>query len=222
MKIAVGTQSVNIENIKIGESFIVVNKNTHIIGDTYKYSSKGMNPHIESLMKDNYIETIKVGTAQFFYGADRRFFNEVGIKYDNKTLLQKGLITIEDGKKIDEFDNIVDMSELELFKKNPSDYPLKKIDTSLGASEGTVDENGIEYLAFKTDKELFNDKIISIEEYNSRMDELRQNAYTETDKMNNRLLNDKGLSDDEKTELEESIATRKAEIKKENPKRHEL
>ena len=208
-------------NIKIGESFICISKITNIIGDTYKYSSEKMNLLLESLMKDNYIETIKVGTAQFVYGADRRFFDEAGKLYDNTTLLEKGLIELEDNKKIDDNDNIVDMSELELFKKNPSEYPLKKIvmsDSSSGASEGTGDEQ----LAFKTDKELLDDNIISEVEYNSRMDALRQNAYAETDIMNNRLINDKGLSDDEKTELEESIATRKAEIKKENPKRQSL
>ena len=215
MKITVGTQSDNIKNIKdikIGESFIVIDKITNIIGDTYKYSSEKMNRLLESLMKDNYIETTKIG-SQFVKGAKRECYNEDGIKYSNKILLEKGLIEIEAGQKIDDNDNIVDMSELELFKKNPSEYPLRKIMT---------DKNENEYLDFKTDKELLDDNLISEVEYNSRMDALRQNAYAETDIMNNRLINDKGLSDDEKTELENSIAIRKAEIKKENPKRHEL
>ena len=210
----------NIKDIKIGESFIVIDKITNIIGDTYKYSSEKMNLLLESLMKDNNIETTKIG-SQFVKGAKRECYNEDGVKYSNKILLEKGLIEIEAGQKIDDNDNIVDMSELELFKKNPSEYPLKKIvidDIYSGASEGM----GEECLTFKTDKELLDDNLISEVEYNSRMDALRQNAYAETDIMNNRLINDKGLSDDEKTELEESIATRKAEIKKENPKRHEL
>lgn len=38
--------------------------------------------------------------------------------------------------------------------------------------------------------------------------------YSETDKMNNRLLNNKGLSDTEKRELQNAISVRNAEIKK--------
>lgn len=206
-----------IEDIKIGASFIVVDKNTHIIGDTYKYTSKGMNLHIESLMRDNYIEIFEIGVSQFSKDTDRQFYSKDGIKYDNKTLLQKGLLTIENGKKIDEFDNIVDMNEVELFKKNPSDYPLKKIatdDTSLGASEGTENE----YLTEKTDKELLDENIISKTEYNARMSEARENEYSETDKMYNRLLNDKGLTELEKIELEKNISTKKDEIKNKFPK----
>jgi len=203
----------NIKDINIGESFIVVDKNTHIIGDSYKYSSKGMNPHVESLMTENYIETFETGKSQFLKGIDRRFYSEDGKKYDNKTLLQKGLLTIDDGKKIDEFDNIVDMSELELFKKNPLEYPLKKID---------IDNEDKEYLREKTYKEKFNDNLITEREYDAYITETREGLYSETDKMNNRLLNDKGLSETEKVELENNIATRKAEIKKENPKSDEL
>lgn len=191
-------------------SNIVVMKQDGTIARKLMYTPD-LKHEIEKLVKEG--STVEVYNPLTFgadVGHNRKHFDNDGRKYSNKELLQKGLLTIEDDKKIDEFDAIVDMSELELFKKKPLDYPLKKIAT---------DESGAEYLREKTDLERYDDNIITKDEYNSKMDVMRREAYSrETDTLKNVLMYDEGLSEDEKAAIELEITSKKEAVKKEFPK----
>lgn len=155
-------------------------------------------------------------TFQGFVGADIKHIHSDGSLLSLKELIDLGYTTLKSSEIYDEERNEVrEKTQIEEYKENPNGEEFSKMYLKISSE-------GVEELASYSYQEMFEKNIITAGEYDAYIDTQREALYSETDKMNNRLLNDKDLIDTEKVELENAIAIKKALIKKENPKSSEL
>lgn len=190
-------------NLKNNSNIIVI-KEDGTIARKLMYTHDLKN-EIENLVKEGCcIEIYNPLTFGASEGDNRNHFDKEGIRYSNAELLEKCLLTLEDGKKIDEFDQIVDINELEKVKAYPKHDPTNKIETDDALSmkieempnihSNTEKWTGVEYLnnksvsldietnyKQKTMEEKFKEKLITKEEYNEHIIEKRINLYSKLD-----------------------------------------
>lgn len=134
-------------------------------------------------------------------GDDIRFFTDIqnGIKKPLEQLVNEKLVTIPEGKKIsDDKTAFIDMSNAE------------KVQAGLITLKPTEKLDG-ENITEKTQKELYDEGLITKEEYNAYIDQCRESAYKhETDKLGLQVL---------RGELDKTVWLSKIqEIKKRYPK----
>ena len=134
-------------------------KDNIIIGHYCGAMPEKKNPAIEYLIIENCTANI---------GDDVRIYSDlvVGIKKPLTQLVEEGLVPVPEGKKLNEAGtDFIDMTEAE---KVAAGILQLKPDEKI---EG-------DYIVKKTKKELYDDRLISKEEYNAFIDELRQAAYS--------------------------------------------
>ena len=133
-------------------------KNNIIIGHYCGDMPKQKDPAIEYRIIENCAANI---------GDDARIYSDVakGIKKPLKQLVKEGLALVPKGKKLNEIGtDFVDMTEAE------------KVVAGLIQLKPDEKVEG-DYIVEKTKKELYDEGMLSKEEYNLYIDELRQAAY---------------------------------------------
>ncbi|MEL3907900.1 MAG: hypothetical protein P1P64_02665 [Treponemataceae bacterium] len=134
-------------------------------------------------------------------GDDIRIYSDIkkGIKKPLSQLVDEELVKVPEGKKLNEAgDDFVDMTDVE------------KVRVGLLKLEPTQKIDG-DFIIEKSKKELYDDGIITADEYNAYISQMRESAYrAESDKLGLQVLR----SEVEKDEWLEKIA----EIKKRYPK----
>ncbi|UTC62605.1 hypothetical protein E4O05_01435 [Treponema sp. OMZ 787] len=175
-----------VERIEIKDNVIV----NHIIGERPKVEKEG-------------VTYIYASNIQANIGDDVRMYEDVitGEKKSLKKLIDENLIPIPEGKKLNEAGtDFEDMSEAE------------KVEAGLRVLKDDEKNEG-DYIVKKTKQELFNDGLITKEQYNLYIDELREADYRrEADPLGMQVLR----GDIEKNVWLEKIAEIKARYPKVN------
>ena len=134
-------------------------KDNIIIGHYCGAMPEEKNPEIEYRIVENCAAHI---------GEDIRFYSDIeaGVKKPLAQLVEEGLVPVPEGKKLNEAGtDFIDMTEAEK--------------VAVGVIQLKPDEK-IEgdYIVQKTKKELYDDRLISKEEYNAFIDKQREAAYS--------------------------------------------
>ena len=195
--------------------FVIYDKNT------YKcYFVEGQSINDFQLQQN---EVIKVHTSNDISQSDIRAYNKDGSVKSLEQQLKEKIITLKDNEIID--NGVI----RELNKNYEDDYiimlerGLEKLDDKLKID---IDGNGSKYITPKNYKELFKENLITAEEYNKYIIQIRQEEYINNldgeraellDSVLNNLANQNLLTEEQKLQLE-SLINKRQVIKEEYPK----
>lgn len=162
---------------------------------------------LENIKKQGLQYKIFNNALSLSIGENIEAYNEEGIKYASSILKEKGLLKLTDDETLDG-ETIREKTEVEKQKDNPDDKMTLDID-----------EFGAEYVRQKTMLEMYEESLVTKEEYNKWIGKQRENEYSKsTDEINFKLLFDDGLSNEEKEKLKQEITNKKKYIKEKHKK----
>ncbi|MDO6995144.1 phage tail protein [Brachyspira innocens] len=168
-------------------------------------------------------EVIKEHNSNDLSQNDIRAYNDDGSVKSLEEQVKENIITLKDNE-------IVDDDVIRELNKNNEDDLIVLIERGLEQLDDrqkiVTNECGRKYITSKSYEELFNDNLITAEEYNNYIISQRQGQYQSNldgaraelvDSVLNSLASQGLLTEEQKTQLE-SLQTKRQEIKEEYPK----
>uniref|UniRef100_UPI003F4BE056 phage tail protein n=1 Tax=Brachyspira catarrhinii TaxID=2528966 RepID=UPI003F4BE056 len=168
-------------------------------------------------------EAIKVHNSNDLSQTDIRAYNEDGTVKSLQEQVKENIITLKDNEIAD--DDVV----RELNKYNEDDLIIlieRGLEKLNDRQKIVINEDGKKYITSKSYEELFNESLITAEEYNQYIIQQRQGEYQSNldgqraelvDSVLNNLANQNLLTEEQKLQLE-SLMNKRQEIKTQYPK----